>query len=421
MFQSRIPSSQLHVHRVPALRRDANGAVAHRRQRGLGERLHLHEPLVRQPWLHHRVAAVAVAHAVLVRLHLHEPAGLLEHRHHLFPRVEAVGAAERGRHAARRVGPFVHRARLIDHDGRGQMMPEPHLEIVRVVRRRDLHHAGTEGGIGVRVRDHGDLDVHDRQHHLLPDERGVALVVGIHGHRHVAEHRLRPRRGDDHAAPRIAHHRIGDVIELAVGLHRLGFFIAERRETARAPVDHAVPLVDQAVFVEPHERLAHRARQGGGERVRRARPVAARADRFELLEDRAPRFGDEGLRALHERVAAQVVLGLSLSGELLLDDVLRRDPRVIRARHPEGLVARHPPPANEHILHGVVESVAHVQNSSHIRRRDHDHEGVPWTTDAPRAIGVRGEDARVQPAVVDVTLDTAGIVLGGKFGGGHYR
>ena len=196
--------------------------------------------------------------------------------------------------------------------GGGELVAQAHLEVVRIVRGRDLHHAGAERGIGVVIGDHRDREIQHRQQHGLPHERRVALVGRIHRHRHVAEHRLGARRRHDHRALRIARHRIRDVIELAVGLHAFRLFVAQRRETARAPVDHAVPLVHEAVLVQPHERLAHRARQLRTQRVRRARPVAARADRRQLLEDRLPGLRHERLGAPHERLASDVRFALAL-------------------------------------------------------------------------------------------------------------
>ena len=65
MFQSRMFSSQL---TYTASQRSGRMRIAPSRtasSAGLGERLHLHEPLVGQARLDHRVAAVAVPHRVL--------------------------------------------------------------------------------------------------------------------------------------------------------------------------------------------------------------------------------------------------------------------------------------------------------------------------------------------------------------------
>src|SRR5438128_10660657 len=52
------------VRRAPPLGDETNGPAAVRFERRLRERLHFHEPLIGQPRLHHRVAAIAVAHRV---------------------------------------------------------------------------------------------------------------------------------------------------------------------------------------------------------------------------------------------------------------------------------------------------------------------------------------------------------------------
>ena len=82
----------------------------------------------------------------------------------------------------------------VDH---GEVVAPADLEIVEVVRRRDLHRAGALLGIGIFVGDDGDAAADQRQDHVLADEMLVALVVGMHGDGGVAEHGLGPRGGDD--------------------------------------------------------------------------------------------------------------------------------------------------------------------------------------------------------------------------------
>ena len=62
----------------------------------------------------------------------------------------------------------------------------------------------------------------------------------------------------------------------------------------------------------------------------------------------------------------------SSSNEPLLDHGLRGDAGVVGAGHPEGVVALHPPPADQDVLQRVVERVAQVQGAGHVRRRDDD-------------------------------------------------
>ena len=128
------------VHRLPALGQDAHGAVAHGLERRRGERRHLHEPLVGQARLDHGVAAVAMPHRVLVRLDLHERARLARasRRCARAPRSGRARAAPSGTRPAASVD-LAHDAVGVDHDRHRQLVPLADLEVVRVVRRRDLH------------------------------------------------------------------------------------------------------------------------------------------------------------------------------------------------------------------------------------------------------------------------------------------
>ncbi len=66
---------------------------------------------------------------------------------------------------------------------------------------------------------------------------------------------------------------------------------------------------------------------------------------------------------------------------------LRRDAGVIGAGHPEGVVALHAPPADQHVLQRVIECVAHVQRAGHVGRRNDDGERLAvrraWRGNSP--------------------------------------
>ena len=94
-------------------------------------------------------------------------------------------------------------------------VPLADLPVVEVVRRRDLHAAGAEFLVDVVVGDDRDRAPGERQRDLLADETRVALVVRIHGDRHVAQHRLRSRRRDDETPGAIGE-RIANLPQLAL-------------------------------------------------------------------------------------------------------------------------------------------------------------------------------------------------------------
>ena len=172
----------------------------------------------------------------------------------------------------------------VDHDGHRQVVAPADLEVVRVVRGRDLHDAGAERGIGVLVRHYRNVDVHDRQADALADECLVTVVVRAHRDGDVAQHGFRAGCCDDQGgaevrgvAPRRhtdpVGHRVPDLIQRTRLLLEFRLLVAQRREAARAPVDHPVAAVDQAVVIQADEGFPHGHAQLRRERVRRATPV----------------------------------------------------------------------------------------------------------------------------------------------------
>ena len=152
-------------------------------------------------------AAVAARHLQRVRLDLLEQSGRLEVGDDALARLEAVEAAIGGRRRVvqRRVGGE-------DVDQR-QAVALADLEVVEVVRGRDLHAAAAECGVDVLVGDDRDRAIGQRQADRAADEVTVALVLGMHGDRGIAEHGLGARRRDHDVAAAIRE-RIAQVPEL---------------------------------------------------------------------------------------------------------------------------------------------------------------------------------------------------------------
>ena len=141
------------------------------------------------------------------------------------------------------------------------------LEVVEVVRRRDLHRAGSLFGIGIFIGDDWDFPADDRQDQILAHQMPEALVLRVNRHAGVAEHRLRPRRGDRDEGLRIFRierlslDRIAEVPEIAVDLLLLDLEVGDRSEELRIPVDEPLVLVDQPFLVERDEHFEHGLRQ----------------------------------------------------------------------------------------------------------------------------------------------------------------
>jgi hypothetical protein len=105
------------------------------------------------------------------------------------------------------------------------------LEVVGVVSGRDLDRTGAEGRIDVLVGYDRDLPADEREDDGGAHDVAVALVVRVHGHARVAEHRLGPGGCDrDVVAPacRLGE-RVAEVPQVAVEVLVLDL------DVARAP------------------------------------------------------------------------------------------------------------------------------------------------------------------------------------------
>ncbi len=317
--------------------------LAHRVQRGLGDRLaaagsglavdahvagQIEEPLVRQHRLDDRVRALADRHLQLVLLRLDQKAGRVEIGEHGLARGEAIHAAI----FFRRVVVDL-RVERQDH-ARRELVARADLPVVEIVRRRDLDRAGAEFAIDVFIGDDRNLAAGQWQRQHLADQRLIALVFRMHRDGDVAEHRLRTRRRDDDAFAAIAR-RIADRPQRAIAFLVVDFEVGHGRHQHRIPVHEPLAAIEQAGAIPLDEHAAHRGREALVHREAFARPVDRRAEPAHLVGDRRARFFLPFPHALDEFRAAEIVARLAFGGELVLDDLLRRDAGVIGAALPE--------------------------------------------------------------------------------------
>ena len=231
-------------------------------------------------------------------------------------------------------------------------MPFADLEVELIMPRRDLQRAGTEFEVNAGIGDQRNqaVEAAQRQSHMPAQMRLPALVVGMHGNRHVRRNRLRPRGRDRHAIvqfiPPLIDERVAHVPELALFLLVLHLDIRERRQHLRIPVDDPRAAINLAVLEQVDERLPHRVARRRIERERRSLPVAGRPHPPRLRRDPRSRHPDPVPDALLERLASQVVPSHALARELLLHHALRRDPGVVQTGQPERRLAQHPMPAD---------------------------------------------------------------------------
>ncbi len=284
---------------------------------------------------------------------------------------------------------------LVHHRDVRQAVALADLEVVRVVGRGHLDGAGAELRVDVLVGDDRDPAAGERQLDLGADQVPVALVVRVDGDRGVTQHRLGAGGGDDDGVLALA---VADRDQLAVVVLVLHLDVRDGGQAARAPVDDALGAVDQLVVEELLEDGLDRLRQALVHGEALARPVDAVSEPAHLAGDLAA-----GLRLplpdpLDELLAAQVVAGLALLGELALDHVLGGDAGVVHTGLPERLEPLHPLAADQGVDQRVLEGVAQVQRAGDVRRGDDD--GVRGLV----ARGVGGEVTALYPALVQLAL-----------------
>ena len=114
-----------------------------------------------------------------------------------------------------------------------EAVPPPDLEIIEVMRGRDLDGAAAHLGIGIVVGDDRNEPADQRQPHRLSHEIGVARVIRMNRDAGIAEHRL-GARGCDHDESRgivraegLALDRVAQIPEAAPDLDLLHLEIGD--------------------------------------------------------------------------------------------------------------------------------------------------------------------------------------------------
>lgn len=276
-------------------------------------------------------------------------------------------------------------------------MALPDFEVLGIVRRSDLEHAGAELRIDGCVGDDRHPALRQRNSDSAPQQVAIALVLGMDCHRHVGKDRLRTHRcnGEESRAvlqlipQHVEPFGDGAVDDLLVG---------ERRLQCRGPIDDALAPVDEPFVVEADEDLADSI---GGALIHgeeRAAPIAGDPQGAHLLQDDAAVALLPLPDPLEEGIAPECLPAQALGSKLLFDLDLGGDAGVVNAGEPAHLVAQHAMPADVDVLQRDVEHVPEMQHPRYIRRRHQDAVGR-----APGE-GTRPEELGIQPCRIPSAL-----------------
>ena len=173
-------------------------------------------------------------------------------------------------HAGVRRAVLVDAAVVADHVDELQVMAVSALEIVGIVRRRDLHRSRSEVHVHQNgVRDDRDASPIDRVDHVLSVQVLVARIVGVHRHGRIAQHRLQTRRRHHDLLVRVLHgvRELRDAAELIELVAMAGHFaqspslqIDVLHLCASRPSSTVLPISDSAVRSWQHQFTRRRLR-----------------------------------------------------------------------------------------------------------------------------------------------------------------
>ena len=373
---------------------------------GVGMTPHIHEPLHTDQRLHHRGAPLAVAHRMPVRLHLCQHPQRIQFGHHPPPRLEPL-------HPGVLAGHFRHQPVLANDVGRIQPMPLPHLKVHRIMRRGDLQRPGAELRVDRRIAHHRNHPPHNRQRHIPPPNAVIPRIFGMHRHPGVAQHRLWPRRGHGNRPLGLILQRIADMVKLAVNILVVNLQIRQGGGAPDAAVDNPLVAVNQPLVIQADKSSADGAARPVVQREPMALPVGGNAQPPRLFVNDAAGFRHVFPNPPDESLPPDFVAAAGLVQKLPLHHPLRRNPRVIRPRQPQGRRPGHPPVADQRILQRLFQSVAQMQLPGNIRRRHND--GIR----RPPLLGHRPKIPAIQPAAVNPPLHGARIISSRHQAGSH--
>ena len=192
----------------------------------------------------------------------------------------------------------VHRPIPVHHVDDRQVVPFSDEEVIRIMRRRDLHDTGTELLFHVIIFDHRDFASRERKDYRLAPKVSVPFVLRIDRHSRVTWKRFRACRGDhDVVVVGLAgdtfvgtDNRVTDIPKMTVVLFVFHLIVRQRRLVMCTPVHDVRSLVDQPLFVQLHEHLRDSLGTSGVEGKPFATPVGAVTELTLLVDDCASIF-----------------------------------------------------------------------------------------------------------------------------------
>ena len=162
------------------------------------------------------------------------------------------------------------------------------------------------------------------------------------------------------------------MIEMALGILVDNLLVTDCGMSLRIPVHHPHSPVDPALLVEINEGIDDSIGKVGIHSELGPVPVAGCAELAELAENDSAVLLLPLPGIFEELLAGQIFLIDTLSLKPGDNLALCRNGGVVRTRNPAGILAVHPGLPDKNIIQRIVEHVAHMKDTRHVRRRNDD-------------------------------------------------
>ncbi len=160
------------------------------------------------------------------------------------------------------------------------------------------------------------------------------------------------------------------MIEISGNLFMLDFKVRQRGMAAMAPVDDVVALINQAFVIKLNKNLSDSQRQSFIHRKTFPLPVAGCAQALELMNDGAAGLLSPFPYCINKPLPTQLVTASSFRCQLLFHHILSGNAGMVRAGHPENIVAFQSVIPAENVLKRHIQRMSHVKDTRDIGRGD---------------------------------------------------
>ena len=274
-------------------------------------------------------------------------------------------------HACKSACLFIHCAVIIHHANTGQVMSQPNLEVIRVMCRCNFYNTGTKFSVNIFIRNDGYFLIQNGNDTGLADQVLISFICGMYRNRSIAQHGFGSGGCQSQLFIR-TNNGVIDMIKMPCHINVLYLCVGNCSLTLRTPVDNLFPAVNIALFIQTAEGFQNSFGAALVHRKAYTIPVTRAAQLSQLVQNNAAVFLLPSPCAFQKALTTNILLGQPFGCHLLHNLQFRGNACMVNAGYPECVVACHSFPANQDILHGVVQCMSHVQLPCNIRGRHYD-------------------------------------------------